>query len=106
MNYKDRALRKGDAILIPSALFGLDPDQFADPMTVDFDRPDAARHAAFGSGPHRCPGSNLARLELRLLLEEWLSRIPDFEVDPSGEVIAYPGTSTGLSHLPLMWNPA
>ena len=42
------------------------------------------RHVAFGSGIHRCAGSNLARLELRVALQTWLQRIPDFELlDPA-----------------------
>ena len=42
------------------------------------------RHAAFGLGIHRCVGSNLARMELRVALEEWLRRHPAFElIDPS-----------------------
>ena len=58
-----------------------------------FDRPDEVvidrlenRHAAFGLGIHRCLGSNLARLELRVAIEEFLARIPEFELaDPTGE---------------------
>ncbi len=44
------------------------------------------RHVAFGSGIHRCAGSNLARMELRVALEEWLARIPDFRLAEGAEV--------------------
>ena len=61
------------------ACYGLDEALFPDALKVDFDRP-AQPHAAFGNGPHRCPGSFLARTEIRVFIEEWLRRIPDFSV--------------------------
>jgi cytochrome P450 len=61
-----------------------DPEQFEHPDEVIFDR-EHNRHVAFGAGIHRCAGSNLARLELRVALQTWLQRIPEFElVDPAG----------------------
>jgi cytochrome P450 len=45
------------------------------------------RHAAFGLGRHRCPGSNLARMELRVALEEWLARYPSFSLDDPATVV-------------------
>jgi cytochrome P450 len=60
-----------------------DPGAFEDPDLVQLDRAKN-RHAAFGLGRHRCLGSNLARMKLRVALEEWLARYPDFELaDPS-----------------------
>jgi cytochrome P450 len=59
-----------------------DPRHFPNPDVVDFER-EHNRHVAFGSGIHRCAGSNLARLELRVALQTWLERIPEFGlVDP------------------------
>ena len=57
---------------------------FENPDQVQLDRAKN-RHAAFGLGRHRCLGSNLARMELRVALEEWVARYPDFELsDPAG----------------------
>ena len=56
--------------------------EFPDAETVDFDR-EGNRHLAFGGGIHRCLGSHLARLELRVALEELHRRIPDYEIAPA-----------------------
>ena len=62
------------------------------------------RHWGFGGGPHRCLGSNLARLELKLVLTEWLRRIPDFDVVPGFDpVVAWPAASLALPKLPLVF---
>lgn len=63
------------------AAANVDEDVFADPLVVDFERPHNA-HVAFAAGPHRCLGSNLARLELRVALDEFHRRIPDYEIAP------------------------
>jgi cytochrome P450 len=65
------------------------------------------RHWGFGGGPHRCLGSNLARLELRLVLTEWLRRIPDFEVAPGFDpLIEWPAPALALLKLPLVFGSA
>jgi cytochrome P450 len=65
------------------------------------------RHWGFGGGPHRCLGSNLARLELRLVLTEWLRRIPDFAVAPGFDpLIEWPAPSLALLKLPLVFGSA
>ena len=51
----------------------------ANPDSVDFDR--SVKHITFGSGPHTCSGALLARKEMTVFLQEWLTRIPDFEAD-------------------------
>jgi cytochrome P450 len=76
-------MRAGDRVLMSFPAANRDPRQFENPDEVLFDR-EHNRHVAFGAGIHRCAGSNLARLELRVALQVWLERIPDFElVDPS-----------------------
>jgi cytochrome P450 len=76
-------MREGDWLLLPFPAANRDPDVFPDADQVVLDRIEN-RHAAFGLGIHRCLGSNLARMELRVALEEWMRRYPDFElVDPS-----------------------
>jgi cytochrome P450 len=74
--------KEGDWVLLPFPAANRDPEVFSDADRVVLDRAEN-RHAAFGLGIHRCLGSNLARLELRVALEEWLARFPEFElVDP------------------------
>jgi cytochrome P450 len=94
-------MRAGDLVLLPAALYNLDERMFSDPMTVDFHRP-LKRHVAFGTGIHRCIGAQLARLELRVLLEEWLPRIPVFAADVAG-VVVKSGRINGVMTLPLLW---
>ncbi|MBI4935450.1 MAG: cytochrome P450 [Actinobacteria bacterium] len=73
----------GDRVLMSFPAANRDPRQFERPDEVILDR-EHNRHVAFGAGIHRCAGSNLARLELRVALQTFLARIPDFElVDPS-----------------------
>ncbi len=77
-------VKEGDWVLLPFPAANRDPEAFerADEFVIDRRR---NRHAAFGLGIHRCLGSNLARMELRVALEEWLRRVPDFELsDPAG----------------------
>ena len=76
-------MKAGDRILMNFPAANRDPEQFEHPDQVILDR-EHNRHVAFGAGIHRCAGSNLARMELRVALEEWLARIPEFElVDPA-----------------------
>jgi cytochrome P450 len=60
------------------------------------------KHWGFGGGPHRCIGAHLARIELRLVLTEWLQQIPDFELAPGYRPeIIWPSITFGVSELPL-----
>ena len=95
-------LRAGDLVLLPAALYNLDERKFADPMTVDFHRP-VKHHMGFGTGIHRCLGAQLARLELRVLLQEWLPKIPDFWIADPRAVIVKSGRINGVKALPLRW---
>ncbi|AKN17118.1 putative cytochrome P450 143 CYP143 [Mycobacterium haemophilum DSM 44634] len=63
------------------------------------------RHWGFGGGPHRCLGSHLARLELALVIDEWLKKIPEFELAPGYlPEIQFPSKSFALKALPLRWS--
>ncbi|MCZ4278494.1 cytochrome P450 [Rhodococcoides yunnanense] len=79
--------KKDDFVLLNYASASRDPAAIDDPQTVDIER-DKILHTAFGVGVHRCIGSHLARLELRIVLEELLSAIPDFSVK-EGTVPSY-----------------
>ncbi len=86
-------------ILIGAANLG---DEFPAPHAVDFAR-EGNRHLSFGAGPHRCLGSHLARLELRVALEEWHRRIPDYRIADGTNIQC----STGIrqaERLPLVWS--
>jgi cytochrome P450 len=72
-------MKKDDWVLLPFPAANRDPLQFEDPDTFIVDRQEN-RHAAFGLGIHRCLGSNLARLELKVAVEEFIKRFPRFEL--------------------------
>jgi cytochrome P450 len=79
-----RSVTAGERVLLAFGAANRDPAVFDDPDEVRIDR-RRNRHLTFGSGAHRCLGSNLARLELRVTLQEWLRVMPEFAlVDPDG----------------------
>lgn len=94
---------KGCPVLLVNRIANRDPAMFPDPDTVDFDRPNAGKHVAFGSGPHRCLGLGLARLELRVVHEELHRRLPEYRVKPGSEINMYGGNVAGLDTLYLEW---
>jgi cytochrome P450 len=77
-----------------------DPEVFEDADKFIIDR-EVNRHAAFGLGIHRCIGSNLARLELRLAIEEFIKRYPRFELADAEGVTWAPGQVRGPRQIPL-----
>jgi cytochrome P450 len=96
-------LKKGDMVLMPLSGATRDPARFEDAGSVRIDRSDN-NHIAFGSGPHRCLGSNLARRELRVALEEWHRVIPDYRLTEGVEVTEHGGGLYGIDRLELSWN--
>ncbi len=93
-------LRAGDRITLVLGAANLDDEEFAD-SDVDFGR-DPNRHVSFGSGNHLCLGAHLARLELRVALEELHARIPDYRIPDGVELNVSPGIRQADS-LPLEW---
>lgn len=76
-------VKRGDSVLLPFPAANRDPEVFPDADKVIIDR-EENRHVAFGLGIHRCLGSNLARLELRVAVQVFIQRFPKFELaDPS-----------------------
>jgi cytochrome P450 len=98
-------LKAGELITTPQILHAFDELEYPNPLKVDIDR-NTGGNSAFGHGIHRCPGSFLAKTELRILIEEWLKRIRDFEVEPGARIIIDPGISSTIRQLPLRWSPA
>ncbi len=95
-------VKPGNMVLLSFPAANRDPKMFPDADKVVIDRKEN-RHAAFGLGIHRCVGSNLARMEMTVAIEEWLKRIPDFKLDPAGKVTWSEGTVRGPRQLPVLF---
>ena len=91
-------MKKDDWVLLPFPAANRDPLKFEDPDTFIVDRQEN-RHAAFGLGIHRCLGSNLARLELKVAIEEFVARFPRFEL--AGDTRWSVGQIRGPRELPI-----
>jgi cytochrome P450 len=98
-------VKPGNMVLLSFPSANRDPAMFPDADKVVLDRREN-RHAAFGLGIHRCVGSNLARMEMTVAIEEWLKRIPDFRLDPAGKVTWSQGTVRGPRQLPVLFGKA
>jgi cytochrome P450 len=98
-------VKPGNMVLLSFPAANRDPAVFPDADKVVIDRKEN-RHAAFGLGIHRCVGSNLARMEMMVAIEEWLKRIPDFRLDPAGKVTWSEGTVRGPRQLPMLFGTA
>ena len=95
-------MRTGDKVLMTFPAGNRDPEMFEDPDRFIIDRV-RNRHFAFGSGIHRCLGSNLARMELRVALQEWLRRVPTFELSDPASVAWTGGQVRGPRRVPVRW---
>jgi cytochrome P450 len=91
-------MKKDELVLLAFPAANRDPAVFRDADKVLIDRQEN-RHAAFGLGIHRCVGSNLARMEMRVAIEELLRRVPEFRID--GDVQWSSGTVRGPRRLPI-----
>ncbi len=98
-------VKPGNMVLLSFPAANRDPAVFPDADKVVIDRKEN-RHAAFGLGIHRCVGSNLARMEMTVAIEEWLKRIPEFRLDPAGQVTWSQGTVRGPRQLPILFGKA
>ena len=95
-------MREGDKVLMNFPAANRDPSVFEHPDRVILDR-EKNPHIAFGVGIHRCAGSNLARMEMRVSIEEWLKRIPDFKLADPATVTWAGGQVRGPRQMPLVW---
>jgi len=95
-------MKAGDKVLMNFPAANRDPEAFEQADRVILDR-ELNRHVAFGSGIHRCAGSNLARMELQMAIEEWLRRIPEFHLADGAEVTWAGGQVRGPRQLPVVF---
>ena len=96
-------VHKGEALLIFVGAANTDENAVERAGEVDFDRP-VNRHQAFGGGIHRCLGSHLARLELRIAMREWHRRIPDYHI-PAGTDLVWTPMLRAVHDMPLVFTP-
>jgi cytochrome P450 len=102
IEYHGCPMKAGDKVLMNFPAANRDPEAFDHPDEVQLDRAHN-RHVAFGSGIHRCAGSNLARMELQVAIEEWMARIPEFELAEGREITWAGGQVRGPRILPVVF---
>lgn len=100
-----RNIREGEQVLLHFGAANRDPAEFEHPAEFDAAR-RGNRHLSFGGGVHRCMGSNLARLNLRVVFEELLTRLDDIRLT-DGEALIHRSAQLpwGLDYLPLTFIP-
>jgi cytochrome P450 len=98
-------IKDGDRVFFLISAANRDPAEFDQPEVLDIDR-SPNRHLAFGIGPHRCIGSNVARLNLRVSLEELLGRTETFHITPGERVRRDASVAWGPAYLPLTFTSA
>jgi cytochrome P450 len=103
IEYGGCPMKEGDKVLMNFPAANRDPEVFEHPETVVLDRAHN-RHVAFGSGIHRCAGSNLARMELQVALEEWLAVVPPFSLEEGKEILWAGGQVRGPRILPVVFS--
>lgn len=101
LEFEGVQMKKGEKVVLMLPGADLDPAEFKSPE--DFNIAREVGHIAFGAGPHRCLGSHLARIELNILYEEMLSRLPTFKIDPDKPVRFHGGPVWGPEKLHLVW---
>jgi cytochrome P450 len=99
---KGITMKRDEMVMLIDALASLDERAYPNPFEVDFGR-DNRLHDTFGNGVHRCVGEHLARMELIVLIEEWLKAIPEFRLDPALPPRTYSGVAIGMEQLGLCW---
>lgn len=96
-------VKAGDRVALNFAAASRDPEMCANPRKFNVHREEVV-HTAFGIGPHRCLGEHLARLEIRIAIEEFLKRIPDFELEPGTQPQYESGQLRTMKNLRLRWS--
>jgi len=97
-------LDEGDFVMLSWAAANRDPRMFQDPFEIDIERTHN-RHIAFGVGPHRCIGSNIAKVQLRVTTRVLLERIPDFALQPGTQPVWTTSLVREMENLHLVFPP-
>jgi cytochrome P450 len=95
-------LQAGDMVVLSTVMHAMDETLWPAPLSVDFNRP-AQQIGTFGLGVHTCIGARLARSEVTIMLDEWLTHIPDFEIAAEDDGRGLSGAVNALSSLRLVW---
>ena len=103
LEFEGVTMKQGERAFLFLPAADLDPREFANPEMFDLKR-ESKVHIAFGTGPHRCLGSHLARVELQVLYEELLARMPEFRLDPARPIRFHGGHVVGPETLDLLWD--
>jgi cytochrome P450 len=98
-------IAEGDQVILMLCGANRDAEEFDSPAELDIQR-HPNRHLSFGGGPHRCIGSHLARIELKLALEELHRRLPDYQLVDSDPPILHASQVRGCVRLPITFTPS
>ncbi|HTV96096.1 MAG TPA: cytochrome P450 [Steroidobacteraceae bacterium] len=101
--YQGLPMKAGERVLMYDPAADMDPKQFKNPESYDLNREEKT-HIAFGAGPHRCLGSHLARVELQIITEQMMSRLPQFRLDPHKRPTFHGGHVIGPDSVALVWD--
>ena len=96
-------MKSGDRLMLFLPGADLDAREFEDPANYDMKRENNV-HIAFGVGPHRCLGSHLARIELQVIYEQMLARLPEFRLDENNPAKFHAGNIIAIDSLPIRWD--
>jgi len=94
-------LKPGDKVLLPTPLAARDPEEYDEPNAIRFDR--GGQNITFGYGIHRCLGIHLAQREIQTALEQMLSSLPEFRIEPGARIPFRTGSILQLNELPIVW---
>jgi cytochrome P450 len=101
--FEGQPMKQGERVMLFLPAADLDPNEFPDADRFDLTR-EKKPHIAFNVGPHRCLGSHLARIELQILYEQMLARLPQFRLDPAYPPKFHGGHVIGVDTLTLVWD--
>jgi cytochrome P450 len=97
------SMKENEWLVLYYPAANLDSREFAEPEKFDLDRENKV-HLAFGAGVHRCLGAHLARVELQVLYQQMLKRLPRWRLDPDAHATFHSGNIIAMDSLPIRWD--